>query len=144
VAQFGTPGMGTGQLDEPVGIAVAPNGNVYVADTWNRRVQVFQPDSETGTVYTSISQWDVRAWFGQSLENKPFLALDAAGNLYLTDPEGYRIIELSPAGETIRVWGDFSTTSDGLGLASAVAIDAEGQVWVSDAANHRILRYTLP
>ena len=144
VAQFGTPGMGTGQLDEPVGIAVAPNGNVYIADTWNRRVQVFQPDSETGTVYTSISQWDVRAWFGQSLENKPFLALDTAGNVYLTDPEGYRIIELSPEGETIRVWGDYSTTSDGLGLASAVAIDAEGHIWVSDAANNRILRYTLP
>ena len=144
ITQFGTAGMGSGQFDEPVGIAVAENGDVYVADTWNRRIQVFQPDPNTGTIYTAVSQWDVRGWFGQSLENKPFLALDKSGNVYVTDPEDYRVIELSSSGEPIRVWGEYSTSAEGFGLASGIAIDAEGRVWVSDAANNRILRFSLP
>ena len=41
--QWGSEGSGSGQFDRPREVALAPNGNVYVIDTYNNRVQYFTP-----------------------------------------------------------------------------------------------------
>ena len=41
---FGESGFDEGELNYPIGVALDAAGNVYVADTWNQRVQVFDPD----------------------------------------------------------------------------------------------------
>jgi DNA-binding beta-propeller fold protein YncE len=143
VSQFGTTGLEPGQFDEPVGLAVDQDGRVYVADTWNLRMQAMAPD-QNGTVFSPLTVWDINGWKGQSLDNKPFVAVDNNQNVYVTDPEGYRILQFSSSGKFIRTWGDFSTGTDGIGLASGVAVDTQGNIWVTDAGNMRILRFTLP
>ena len=143
ITEFGSAGLDPGQFDEPVGVAVAPSGTVYVTDTWNQRIQAFLP-SEDGTVYFPTLQWDVNAWFGQSLDNKPFIAAGPDEHVFITDPEGYRVIEFTETGEFVRTWGAFGVGPEELGLASGIAVDPLGFVWVSDAGNNRILRYTLP
>jgi predicted membrane-bound mannosyltransferase/DNA-binding beta-propeller fold protein YncE len=143
ITEFGTAGFDPGQFDEPVGVAVAPNGTVYVTDTWNQRIQAFTP-SEDGTFYFPTQQWDVNGWFGQSLDNKPFIAVGGNGDVFITDPEGYRIIEFTGDGQFVRTWGDFGNAPEEIGLAAGVAVDPSGFVWVTDAGNNRILRYRLP
>jgi uncharacterized protein (TIGR03663 family) len=143
ISEFGTAGFDPGQFDEPVGIAVSPSGMVYVTDTWNQRIQAFIP-SEDGTFHFPALQWDVNAWFGQSLDNKPFIAVDANEHVFITDPEGYRVIEFTSNGEFVRTWGDFGSGPEEIGLAAGVAVDRLGFVWVTDAGNNRILRYRLP
>ncbi len=44
VAQTGRKGTLDGEFNEPWGIAVAPDGTIWVADTWNHRLQQFTPD----------------------------------------------------------------------------------------------------
>ena len=143
LTEFGMAGLDPGQFDEPVGVAVADDGTVYVTDTWNQRVQSFIAN-EDGSQYFPLNQWDVNAWFGQSLENKPFIAVGEDKHVFITDPEGYRVIEFTENGEFVRTWGDFGTGPDQIGLAAGVAVDPAGFVWVTDAGNNRILRYTLP
>ncbi len=41
---WGARGAGDGQFYMPQGISIAPNGNVYVTDTQNHRVQYFSPE----------------------------------------------------------------------------------------------------
>jgi DNA-binding beta-propeller fold protein YncE len=143
INQFGSSGADQGQLDEPVGIAVDPQERIFVADTWNQRVQVFTRTIDTST-YQANTSWDISGWFGQSLDNKPYIDVDGNGNVFVTDPEGYRVLEFDSTGNFIRGWGDYSPGIDGFGLTSGVAVDSSGGVWVSDSANNRLLHFTLP
>jgi DNA-binding beta-propeller fold protein YncE len=143
ITAFGSAGLDPGQFDEPVGVAVGPSGTVYVADTWNQRIQAFLP-SEDGMTYFPTLQWDVNAWFGQSVENKPFIAVGPDEHVFITDPEGYRVIEFTETGEFVRTWGAFGMGPEELGLPSGIAVDPLGFIWVSDSGNNRILRYLLP
>jgi predicted membrane-bound mannosyltransferase/DNA-binding beta-propeller fold protein YncE len=143
ITAFGENGSDPGQLNEPVGVAVDAAGKVYVADTWNQRIQAFAPSSD-GKTYTYLLQWDISGWVGQSLDNKPYLAVDQQGNVFATDPEGNRVLEFDNQGKFIRAWGDIGSDAKSFNLAGAVAIDAQGNVWVTDANNNRIMRFTLP
>jgi uncharacterized protein (TIGR03663 family) len=142
ITQFGSAGMGAGQFDEPVGLTVDKSGLVYVADTWNQRIQVFQED-ETGN-FLPYRSWDFQGWYGQSLDNKPYIAVDNRGSLFAADPEGYRVVQFSDTGEPLRSWGDYGAGLDSFGLPSSVAVAPDGGVWVVDSANSRLMRFTLP
>jgi DNA-binding beta-propeller fold protein YncE len=143
LTEFGTAGFEPGQFDEPVGVAVGNDGVVYVTDTWNQRIQSFTPGAD-GLTYLPLFQWDVNGWFGQSLENKPFIAVDDNNHVFITDPEGYRVIEFTSDGQFVRTWGDFGTGEAEIGLAAGVDVDANGNIWVTDASNNRVLKYVLP
>jgi len=143
VTQFGAAGFEPGAFDEPVGVAVAADGTVYVTDTWNQRLQAFTPTLD-GLDFVPLLQWDIFGWAGQSLENKPLITVNAAGHIFVTDPEAARILEFDSAGNFVRAWGEFGAELNQIGLAAGVAVDAEGHVWVADAGNQRIMRFTLP
>jgi predicted membrane-bound mannosyltransferase/DNA-binding beta-propeller fold protein YncE len=143
ITEFGTAGLDPGQFDEPVGVAVSSDGMIYVTDTWNQRIQAFAA-SDDATVFVPYLQWDVNAWSGQSVDNKPFIAVGANDHVFVTDPEGYRVIEFTGDGQFVRTWGDFGAGPDEIGLASGITVDQAGHVWITDAGNNRILGYTLP
>ncbi|MGB0384289.1 MAG: flippase activity-associated protein Agl23 [Ardenticatenaceae bacterium] len=133
--QFGGAGNGPGQLSEPVGVTVAPDGTIYVADTWNLRIQSFSPEGE------ALQQIPVGAWVGQNLLNKPFLAA-SNDRIWISDPEGYRLIEMNTQGEPQRVWGQYGNDANGLNLPLGVTFDGT-RLWVADSENGRILGYDV-
>jgi DNA-binding beta-propeller fold protein YncE len=144
VTQFGSAGFDAGQFDEPVGIAIDAQGRVYITDTWNQRIQVFEP-SPDGSSFTPLRSWDFSGWRGQSLDNKPFLAVSPVdGHVFVTDPESPRVVEFTAEGELVRSWGEYNNTTDGFGLAAGVAVAPDGSVWVSDAGNNFLLNFQMP
>jgi uncharacterized protein (TIGR03663 family) len=137
--QWGQEGAMPGTFSEPVGIDVASQaesrGNVYVADTWNQRVQVFD------AAWTFLRQWPVDAWYGQSVVNKPFLAVDGRGQVYITDPEGYRVAVFDGEGELLATFGLYGFDSLSFSLPTGIDVDAEGNVYVTDTDGHRVMKF---
>lgn len=136
--QIGQFGNQLGQFNEPVGIATAPDGSVYLADTWNGRIQQFNRD------LLPLWQWDVNAWQGQSINNKPYTAVDSAGRVYVTDPEEYRILIFSSDGAYLGRFGQFGTDVNSLALPNGIAVDAKDNVYIADAGNNRVLKFDAP
>ena len=50
--------------------------------------------------YTPLRTWDITGWEGQSLDNKPFMAVSPVnGHVFVTDPEKPRVLEFDPQGD---------------------------------------------
>ncbi|MEJ2758986.1 MAG: NHL repeat-containing protein, partial [Anaerolineales bacterium] len=121
--EFGTVGYQLGEFDEPVGIAVSPIDNtLFVADTWNQRIQTFDYQPDFG--YTPISSWDIDGWFGQSLENKPYITADNLNRLLVADPEAGRVLVFANDGTFLSTFGDYDQFGEnGFGLIGGIASD---------------------
>ena len=143
LAVFGGAGLGVGQFDEPVGIEVDDFGWLYIADTWNKRIQVMIPGAEVLTFPTHIT-WDINGWFGESLDNKPFLTIDEVNRVYVADPIMGRVLVFNQQGEFLYAWGTFGSGLDEIGVVGGLAVDPQGRVWVSDARNNRLMRFPVP
>ena len=142
ISQFGSPGVDEGQFSEPVDVFVDGDGLVYVTDTWNQRVQVFAPSADLSE-FLPVSSWNITGWYGGSNENKPFIAVDQTGWVYITDPEGHRVIVFeNSAGNFMRTWGSYGSEAGQFNLPTGITSDSRGHLWVSDSGNNRILRFS--
>jgi uncharacterized protein (TIGR03663 family) len=131
----GQLGNRPGEFNEPVGLGLAPDGTITVIDTWNGRIQQFTLD------LFPINEWRVQAWAGQSINNKPYVAVDSMGRLYVTDPEGYRILIFDQNGNYLARFGQFGSEADRFGLPNGIAVDSQNNLYIADAGNNRIARY---
>lgn len=140
---FGQGGLGNSEFSEPVGLALDQTGRLYVADTWNQRIQVFSPD-EQGIARLFDTKWDILGWYGQSLENKPYLAVDGEDRVFVTDPEGARILVFTGRGEFLHYWGQTGSGLTDLNLPIGLDPDGQGGIWIADTKNNRLVHYPLP
>jgi len=139
VASFGTAGYGPGQLNEPVGIAIGPDDTIYVNDTWNGRIQAFR-ETDPG-VFEPVVEWPIEGWYGQSVDNKPYLSVSPEGRVCTSEPEGFRILCFDDQGEFLTGWGDAGSAVTQLSLPTGLAFDGEGRLWVADTGNDRVMRF---
>jgi DNA-binding beta-propeller fold protein YncE len=116
---------------------------VYVADTWNGRVQVF-PRGEDGKVAaTPQVTWRVPGWQPNTYDD-PYIAAGPNGQVYASVPSRNQVISANLNGEIQLRWGGKGVDTASLMLPSGVTVAQDGTVYVVDRGNNRVLRFKLP
>jgi sugar lactone lactonase YvrE len=141
VDAWGGHGSAPEQLIEPVGIALGPEGNLYVADSGNARISIFTPGGEP------VARWPVAAWpapdpGGLPPAYQPYLAFDAAGNLYATASNAGQVLVFDREGTVIRTITEAG--ADRLAQPIGVAVAPEGEVLFTDIGQDAVLTYDPP
>jgi uncharacterized protein (TIGR03663 family) len=127
----GEPGSAPGQLSEPRGLAVDGRGNLYVADTKNNRIQVFDGNGQFVRSFGASGSAD-----GQ-LKEPGGVAIDSDGSVIVADTWNHRIARFGADGSWL---GAFTDESRGFFGPRAVLI-ARDWLYVADTGNKRIVRF---
>ncbi len=129
------------KFSAPYGVAVDASGNIYVADTRNRKIRKITPAGVVTTFAGSGSQGSTDGiGTAASFYSPCGIAVDASGNVYVADNVGNKIRKITPAG----VVSNFGNTDvvESFYHPFAVAVDASGYVYVADTGNNKIRKIT--
>ncbi|MDR3678342.1 MAG: gliding motility-associated C-terminal domain-containing protein [Flavipsychrobacter sp.] len=147
VAGTGASGSTSTTLNAPSGVAVDALGNIYVADQNNQRIQKFPSGSTSGTAATTVAGTGTAGSGLSQLSSPTGLALDASGNIYVSDYFNYRVIKF-PSGSTSGTNGTIVAGGNGNGngatqLAGSdgICLDASGNLYVTDPNNNRVQKF---
>ncbi|WP_406276922.1 NHL repeat-containing protein [Nocardia sp. NBC_00881] len=157
----GNGGIGSGgdrgpadraQLNLPSGVAVGPDGALYIADTANHRVCKVD---DAGTIKTVAGNGtpgfdgDGRPADQAQLNTPSGVAIGPDGALYIADTANHRVCKVDGTGTIKTVAGNGTPGFDGdgrpadqaqLNTPSGVAIGPDGALYIADTANHRVCK----
>jgi len=131
--EFGSPGSGPGELNNPRGMGIDQAGDIYVADTGNSRIVVFSSDG------VFLSTWGSYGFDPGQFYGPTDVAVAPNGDIYVVDGAPSVIDVFDPQQEYIRSWHTIGTASpqsiqiDGTGqyvYISALAVNGLGMMYV--------------
>jgi trimeric autotransporter adhesin len=136
-------------INTPGGTAVDSSGNFYIADTGNNRIRKVSSGTISTVAGTGLGGYggDGGAATSAMLNQPSSVAFDSGGNLYIADQSNHVIRKVSTAGVITTVAGtgtpgfngdNILATTAQLTLPGSVAVDTNGNIFISDSGNNRI------
>jgi len=131
VTRFGGKGDDDKHLDKPEGIAIAPNGDIFVADYNTGYVKVYNKHFHwmfTFSEYGSAPGENIKSEFMSIYQ----------GLLYLPEAGNHRVSVFDLDGNFVSMWGEKGSGSGQLNNPEAAKVNSRGEVFVADLKNDRI------
>lgn len=137
------------RFNGPNNVLVDRAGNVYVADYLNNEIRRITPDGTVSTLAGSTTPGSADGRGAAARFNGPnSLAMDAAGNLYVTDSNNDTVRRIAPDGQVSTLAGapGIAGSADGAGATArfaypwGLAIDRAGNLYVADSGNNAVRR----
>ncbi len=131
-ANFGSNGTADGQFKSPSDAVADPQGNLWVLDRGNARLQKLGLDGQF------ISKFGAPGSAEGKLDTPTAIALDAAGNILVA--EAGRVQKFSPAGQLLAKFGSWGSGEGQINLTNGITVGSDGSIWVSDLGS--VQRFT--
>jgi sugar lactone lactonase YvrE len=140
VSQFGgyAPGMEPGGFNEPTDMAFNnTTGRLYVIEEngSSSRVQIFSANG------SFISQFGGFGSGNGQFDTTGGIALDQAGNVYVTDVANNRVQKFDANGNYISQFGTWGTGNGELYYPYGITVDSSGNIYVTESQNHRVQKF---
>ncbi|MGF7074118.1 gliding motility-associated C-terminal domain-containing protein [Mucilaginibacter sp. R-33] len=128
-------GAGTvARFASPRGLTIDNDGNIYVADEANNRIRKITPTGEVSTYAGSGTRGFQNGQAGSASFNTPTaVALDNAGNLYVSDSGNSAIRKITPAGVV-------STFATGFNFPRELRVDGTGNIYINEHNGNTVKR----
>jgi len=139
----------TSGLNSPLGVAIDPQGSLYIADTYNHNIRKVGSDGLIATV-AGISEGgrgpDLQSPLQTQLSGPQSVCFDRAGTLYVVDSANHRVLRMTTAYvQVVAGNGVPGDSGDGgpaksaqLNMPAACALDSLGNLFITDTMNHRV------
>jgi tripartite motif-containing protein 71 len=132
---FAWRGADLGKFDVPWGLATDAEGNLYISDTSNARIQKFTSDGQALLKWGRDGSFDGAFFFPRGV------AVDFVGNIFVADESNNRIQKFDARGSFLAKWGREGAGPGQFKSPWGLACDALGNVYVVDTGNHRIQKF---
>lgn len=136
ILTFGSPGTGAGNFDVPASAIADKQGNIYVSDFNNNRIQKFDRDGKF------LISWGRKGTRTGQFSGPDFLAFDADGNILVTDYWNCRVQKFTADGRFLLAFGSEGSDVGQFFGPAGIAVDANGNIYVCDSGNDRIQKFT--
>ncbi|WP_051654693.1 6-bladed beta-propeller [Persephonella sp. IF05-L8] len=132
IMKIGKIGNEPGQFNRPTFLTIDKEGNIYVSDSMNARIQIFNPEGKF------ITMFGERGTTIGSLANPRGIAVDSDGNIYIADTLLSAIQVFNKKGELLLVIGHYGTNKGEFAFPVDISISPDDYIFVSDSYNMRI------
>ncbi len=129
---WGNVGTGSGDFIKPCGVTADSFGSVYVADTYNNRIQVFDSNG------IFMKGWGQKGSGSGSLAAPYDVAVDGEGNVYVADTYNHRVQKFDANGVYLGQWGQKGKESGDFKFLSGIAVGPDGAIYTVDAKLNRV------
>ena len=139
--KFATGGSSAGAVVAPSGVAVnRTTGDIYVCDGFSERTSGIVQKFNASGVF-QLAWGTAGSGNGQFLNGAGGVAVDSAGNVYVTDLGNHRVEKFTSSGSFIMSWGGSGAGNGQFSGPEGIAIDATDNIYIADTGNHRIQKF---
>ena len=136
ITEFGSYGEADGQFIWPISIAVDSEVNVYVADEWLHRINVYKQDGEF------LRSWGRHGSGDGELDRPSGLAVGKDGTMYVVDSRNHRVQKFTLDGKYLAQFGSFGSDNGQFNTPWGIGLDKDDNVFVADWRNDRIQQFS--
>jgi len=137
--QFGNLGSTPGQMHEPIGLGMDEQGRLYVGDTWNGRIQVFQTDTDRGVNPAPIQTFNVTGWLPNTYYD-PYIAVAPDGRVWVSQGARNTLGEFNTTYEYVRrIKGD-----PALDAPKGIALGPDNLLYVVNSGADEVVGLRVP
>ncbi len=132
---FGNFGIGAGSFDAPVDVAADDDGNFYVLDAGNSRVQKFDRSSNF------LLEWGGSGSRSGEFSRPTSIAVGPGSYVYVVDTGNNRVQQFKRDGTFVSKWGSLGSRSGDFKNPRDITFEAEEFIWVLDVGNERVQKF---
>jgi DNA-binding beta-propeller fold protein YncE len=127
ITAWGSEGSGPGQFRRPFAVVVDEGGRVYVSDPGWGKIEVFDRDGKWLATWSGLG-----SPYGLAVDGPRGVDLTGNGGPAIWVAESSGLVKFSAEGDRLATWNDYGSGQGAFLLATSVAADSEGRVYVAD------------